>query len=198
MRYGIMGGTFNPIHIGHIKAAEAALENNVFDGIWFMPSGEPAHKETGLIDKMHRFNMVEQAIGKYPHFEVSDIEIKREGNTYSVDTFEALKTLYPKDSFYLIIGSDSLLNLEQWYNSHKLLTIGAFAVVDRGGYKASDIDHRIAYYQDKYGTDIIKLTMNQIELSSSQIRDRIRMGKSISELVPEPVLHYISENHLYQ
>lgn len=199
MKYAIMGGTFNPIHTGHIQAAHAALDSGYFDGVWFMPSGNPPHKsEDQLISKEHRYRMVQLSIEDEPLFHLSDLEMNREGHVYSVDTFDILKSNRPDDKFYLIIGTDSLLDLEKWYDYKRLLTNCSFVVVDRGGYDSEILKGKIKYYSDNYGTDILKISMTRIELSSSQIRDKIRSGASIDAMTPAKVIDYINLHNLYR
>ena len=129
MRIGILGGTFNPIHLGHIELARTAYRELNLDKVWFMPSKNPPHKDNDSIaSETDRVNMINLAIQDYDYFEVSDIELKREGITYTSDTLEYLQEKYSEDTFYFIIGADSLINIEKWHRPDMLFRLTTFVV----------------------------------------------------------------------
>ena len=197
-KVGIMGGTFNPIHFGHLILAETAYEEIGLDRILFMPSKNPPHKDsTEVISEEHRLKMVELAVQGNPHFQLSTIELDREGTTYTVDTLAQLTKENPNTDYYFILGADSLIKLETWKNCQGVLDLCTVVVAGRDDLKTEDIQLKIQYYKDKYGARIITLNMPSYELSSGFLRDRISKGKSIQYYVPEKVKDYILSNFLY-
>lgn len=198
MRYAILGGTFNPIHIGHMIMAEYVFSTGIYDKILIMPSGDPPHKhKSEIIDKEHRMNMCQLSTRKKPYLEVSSMELDRKGTTYTVDTLKSLS----KDSdnqYDLIIGTDSLMNLEKWYEADNLFQLTHFVVIQRVGDKTQDIHEKIEYYKDHYKASISVLSMPLIEISSTEIRQRTSQHQSISYLVEKSVESYIIEQKLYQ
>lgn len=197
-KVGIMGGTFNPIHFGHLILAETAYEEIGLDRILFMPSKNPPHKDsTEVISEEHRLKMVELAVQGNPHFQLSTIELDREGTTYTVDTLAQLTKENPNTDYYFIMGADSLIKLETWKNCQGVLDLCTVVVAGRDDLKTEDIQLKIQYYKDKYGARIITLNMQSYELSSGFLRDRISKGKSIQYYVPEKVKDYILSNFLY-
>ena len=197
-KVGIMGGTFNPIHFGHLILAETAYEEIGLDRILFIPSKNPPHKDsTEVISEEHRLKMVELAVQGNPHFQLSTIELDREGTTYTVDTLAQLTKENPNTDYYFIMGADSLIKLETWKNCQGVLDLCTVVVAGRDDLKTEDIQLKIQYYKDKYGARIITLNMPSYELSSGFLRDRISKGKSIQYYVPEKVKDYILSNFLY-
>lgn len=196
-KIAIMGGTFDPIHNGHLIAAQAVYDTGLFESVWIMPSGNPPHKSEQLTDRAHRMRMCELAVNDHEGFLASDYELKRDGFIYSVDTFANLQEDYPDKKFYLVIGTDNMRNINKWYQHERLFSIGAFLIVDRGGYQEIDVDELVNTYYNQYGTDFIRVAMPQIEISSTDIRERVKDGKSISYRVPETVIRYIRLNNLY-
>jgi nicotinate-nucleotide adenylyltransferase len=194
----ILGGTFNPIHIAHLKMAEFVYSTGKYDEILFIPTGKPPHKADGthIVSKKHRFNMCILATKETPYFDVSDIELKRKGTSYTVDTLQQLKEENPDNEYSLIIGADSLLNLTKWHNPKQLLKIGKFIVINRPGYENLVSGH-INYLVNEYQTSIELLNMPVMPISSSKIRLAILENQSIEGFVPEAVENYINEHHLY-
>jgi nicotinate-nucleotide adenylyltransferase len=188
-RIGILGGTFNPIHIGHLAIAQVALEKKQLDKVVFVPSYWPPHKSTkNVISARHRYRMVQLAIEDNTDFAICDYEIKRRKKSYSIDTVRYFETQYPAGTkFYFIIGEDSLETLHQWRDIDDILKIVSFVVVNRPG-------------KDK-GQSKIKvtsITMPGLDVSSSFIRKRTTSGKSIHYFVPPAVCEYIKKHHLYE
>ncbi|MBO4834536.1 MAG: nicotinate-nucleotide adenylyltransferase [Lachnospiraceae bacterium] len=197
MKVGILGGTFSPIHYGHLLLAETAFDRFGLDKVLIMPAGDPYFKD---LEKMaadaHRENMTLLAIEGNPHFEFSDLELKREGNTYTVDTLHQLTELYPDDEFFFIVGSDTLFSIEKWYRPAEIFEM-AKLLTSRRNIEKEDLDHQIDYLKNKYGAKIYNLYMPNIDISSTDIRDKVKHGMSIRYYTPDAVIHYIEENKLY-
>lgn len=191
-RIGIMGGTFDPIHIGHLIAAEQAREQGRLDEVWFLPTYAPPHKkESPAGTPEQRLEMVRRAVNGHPRFAVCDLEIRRGGISYSADTVEALTEEYPDVHFLFIIGADMVEYLPRWHRIGDIAARIGFIGLARPGYTlAPDLP---SWLKDK----VTLVTMPQIELSSSEIRSRVRAGRSIRYLVPGAVQEYIEENGLY-
>lgn len=198
MNIGIMGGTFNPIHIGHLIAAEEVLNNLNLDNILFIPSGNPPHKEENKIETSeHRLQMVKLAISKNNRFSVSDMEIKRVGKTYTYDTLVELHKIYYGNQLYFIIGYDTLKELYTWKSIEDVCRLCSFVVVNRSSNK-DDMNKEIFKIKKKYAADILVVDIPNIEISSTDIRKRLLSGKSIRYLVSENVDEYINKNGLYK
>lgn len=199
-KIAVLGGTFNPIHSGHLIIAEMIREEFDLNKIIFIPSGKPPHKKLEEVtDVEHRYNMVLEAVRGNSRFEVSRIEIERTGYTYTVDTLKELKRLYGENTrlFYLI-GADVLFDLLTWRNFEEVFRICEFIVALRPGYKEDDFNRQIQFLSTKYCAKIHTKSVPLIEISSTLIRNKVREGKSIRYLVPEAVESYIVKNGLYQ
>lgn len=198
-KIGILGGTFNPIHNGHLIMAEEIRETFRLDKVLFMPSGNPPHKTGGeVIDKEHRFNMVCEAVKGNDFFEESRIEVEREGYTYTIDTLRKLKTLL-KDNvlLYYIVGADVLYDLSKWKDFELVFRECEFIAALRPGFESEGFEGHIKYLETKYHAKIKKAYIPLIDISSTEIRKRVKEGRSIKYLVPERVEKYIKENKLY-
>ncbi|MCF7909888.1 MAG: nicotinate-nucleotide adenylyltransferase [Candidatus Omnitrophica bacterium] len=185
MKIGILGGTFNPPHIGHLILAQEMLDELKLDKIFFIPTNNPPHKRGNQLEPRKRFLMTELAAAGNPKFKVLDLELKRKGKSYTCDTIAELKNKYPQDKLYLIIGSDLAKGFKKWKNPEKIKRMATVIVAKRRG---SPFRSSKSFKQ----VDII-----QVELSSSQIRARIKKGKIIQYLVPKKVENYIKKNNLY-
>lgn len=188
-KIGLLGGTFDPIHIGHLLMARAALETMGLDEVIFIPSCVPPHKKVPtLFSAQDRLNMVRLATKGNPQFSVSDFEIKKGGKSYSVDTVRYFREKSrPTDQFYFIVGGDAIKQLDSWKDVDQLKKMCSFVSVNRPGYPRGEA--KLKYHA---------VTMNGIEMSSTEIRKRILLGKTIQYLVPDGVLGYIRDNHLYK
>ncbi len=196
-RIAILGGTFNPIHNGHLSMAHYVYETGLYDEILFMPTGDPPHKDEGtIVDKVHRWRMCEIAIQQTAHYKLSAIEINRLGKTYTVETLLTLKDENPLDDYHLIIGADSLLDLPKWYNKELLFNICQFIVINRPGYE-NQLEGQLALLRENYGAQIQWVDTPLLNISSTEIRQLHKEGKLISTLVPDLVEKYIQEHHLY-
>lgn len=194
----ILGGTFDPIHVGHLIAGQAVMDTGRFDALWLMPTGKPPHKATDPADKEHRLAMCRLAVTPFENVTVSSLELDRQGRTYTVDTFRELKALWPEDTFWLIIGTDSLMALEQWHMPQQLLNEVNFVVVDRGGHDLQRVRAQMDALSSTHKGDFLHVTMPLVDLSSTDIRKRVADGKSIRYRVPDSVLVYIEAEGLYK
>lgn len=169
---GIMGGTFNPIHIGHIEIAQAAFDQYHLDEVWFMPNHIPGYKSnSNLISGEKRLDMVKLAIADIPYFKVSDYELKRLGNTYTAETLALLNMEYPKDSFFFIMGEDSLDNFDQWKNPEIILKYAQILAAPRDNQSLNKIIQRIRELNTIYNGEYFHLIQcENIPCSSSDIR----------------------------
>lgn len=188
MKIGILGGTFNPVHIGHLILAEEVREKLGLDKVIFVPTYKPAHKENSdIIDARHRYKMIRLAIGKNRYFAVSDIEVKRDGLSYTIDTIKELKKVYPADELYFIIGSDLLKYLDEWKDLGEIIKIVKFIVATRPGYAL-----------EKLPSYISTMEIRAVDISGFEIRRAIKENRSFRYLVAEPVFKYIVKNKLYK
>jgi nicotinate-nucleotide adenylyltransferase len=198
-KIAILGGTFNPIHMGHLIAAQSVYDTNLYSKILFMPSNDPPHKdEHEVINPVHRLNMCELAIHNNNNFDISTLELEREGVTYTADTIRELSLKNPNTLYHFIIGADSLMGLLNWKSFEELIKITNFVVVNRYGYEPVDFYKHIDYLRENYDAHIDIIEMPNIDISSSNIRQRMLENKSIKYLVHHCVEEYIYENNLYQ
>jgi nicotinate-nucleotide adenylyltransferase len=189
-RIGIIGGTFNPIHTGHLLIAQDALEQGRLDRVVFIPSASPPHKRAGnLAPAADRLRMIRLAIAGNQRFEVDDLEICRGGKSYSVDTLTELRRRQPCTEFYFIIGSDSLRELHLWREPDRLVKLCRFIVAVRPGYEP---------VQRRVSVRPLIVRTHVCDVSSSEIRARLARGRSIRYLVPDAVMEYIRRRKLYQ
>lgn len=188
-RIGILGGTFNPIHIGHLAMAETVREKMDLKKIIFVPAYIPPHKKIkDLASADHRYNMVRLAIKGNPSFEISDFEIAKRGKSYTIETVLYFRKIYPQGTeFFFIIGGDMLLGLTGWKRIDEILGVVSFVAVNRPRYinKGKVIQH-------------CAVTMPELDVSSSYLRQQICLGNSTKYLVPENVRRYIKKNKLYK
>ncbi len=199
MRIGIFGGSFNPPHLGHMLLATEVKEKAGLDRLIFMPCAIQPHKaDWSMPDGKHRFNMVCRSIGNHSGFEVSDLEINAGGKSYTAKTLEALTKAFPKDRLCFIVGADSLCQMDTWFCPEYIFNSAEIIVTMRGGMDESELDDSISFLRSKYNADIRKVSMNVIEMSSSNIRQRLVEGKSIKYMVCDDVIEYIRENRLYE
>ncbi len=198
MRVGILGGTFNPIHVGHLVMAETAREEFGLKKVLFIPSAIPPHKQAaGLPAPELRLAMTRRAVVGNPTFEVCDLEIRRGGKSYSYDTLRELKARFAKDAYFFIIGSDSLDQLGSWHRIDDLRKLCRFIVVERPGMPVKEIlkNMSVANRRD-WGKYVLSTT--PIGISSRHIRERVRRGLSVRYLVNESVEAFLSETGLYR
>ena len=197
---GIMGGTFDPIHNGHLLLGRQAYREYGLDQVWYMPSGQPPHKSGGQITTAEdRCAMVALAIKQEEGFRLSEFETSREGTSYTARTLRLLKEKYPDDEFSFIIGADSLYEIENWYHPEEVLAMARILVASREYEKAHrTLDEQIAYLERLYHARIDRLHCGEMDISSHQIRQAIREGGDVRMFLPPAVLSYIQIHHLYQ
>ena len=193
---GVMGGTFDPIHIGHLAIGEEAREALSLDVVLFVPAGQPPHKPAGSVTSVeHRVAMVELAIADNPAFELSPIEIDRPGPSYTVETVEALAR--DGDDLVLILSAETFAELPSWHEPERLFEAARIAVVPRGGYPAPDPAWLAEAFPGRESR-VTYLEGLRLGLSSTAIRARVAAGRSIRYLVPDMVGAYIADNQLYR
>ena len=199
-RIGIMGGTFDPVHIGHLILGETAYEQFQLDKVLFMPAGNPPHKKErkDRASDEQRTEMVRKAIASNPHFELSMEEMGQHGYTYTYRTLENLKSQNPDTEYFFILGADSLYDLETWKEPSRILGACTVLVATRNHTSSQRLDEKIAELEEKYQGKIEKLNSLNIDISSKQIRCWIQQQRSLAYYVPEEVIAYIRENNIYR
>ena len=196
---GIMGGTFDPIHSGHLAMAEAALEQVGLDKILFMPSKTPPHKRhSDVTGERQRAEMVQCAIAYNHRFEFSDFELRRYGLTYTADTLALLRQRKPDCEWYFIMGGDSFFQVEKWYHPEDILRLATILAVSRDGLSQGEMERQKKFLEKKYQAKIQLLSMPQMDISYTEIRSKIALGDDVCDMVPKPVLDYIDEHGLYR
>lgn len=189
MKVGILGGSFNPIHIGHLILAEEARQKLKLDKVFFIPIYLPVHKEAkDLLAAEKRLRMVKLAISGNPHFEALDIEVRRKGKSYTIDTLRGLRQLYPKvDKFFFIVGSDALNYLDSWKDIKEVMKLAKFVVASRPNYPLREIS-----------SNVLPLVIEPVDISGYRLRQRIKDGESVRYYLPESVYRYIVKEGLYR
>lgn len=187
LKIGIYGGSFNPIHKGHVAVIEYVLERLPLDKLLIIPVGVPSHRENDLADAEIRYEMCRKALKDFPKVEVSRIEIESGVPAYTFDTMKQVEKIYPNAELYLIIGEDSAQNISTWKNYSYLLENYNIVVLRRKGY--------INSIQSK---KLIELDMPYFDISSTEIREKIKKGEDVSEFLTEPVLEIIKRKELYR
>lgn len=193
---GLMGGSFNPIHRGHVALARAALESGKVERVLFLPTGNPPHKKEGLADKFDRLRMVELAVEREPGMAVCREEIDRDGVIYTVDTLAALKRKMPDCALTYLIGADTLRALGTWRRVETVIERCKFLVMMREGETREEVI-RLAGLWTSRGARIDFLDARKMDISSTQIREYIRKNQPFEQLVPEAVVAYIRARGLY-
>ena len=199
MRIGVFGGTFDPIHNGHLLVAEECRDRLRMDRVIFVPARLPPHKQTrSLTAPHHRMSMVRIAITSNPGFEASPIEFERPGPSYSVDTLRQLRRNYPQGTeMSFIMGADSLNELASWHDPAGLLAICKLVVVNRPGAPAVESSYLAGVYPGA-GERLIAIEVPGLDIASSDLRERLRTGMTVRYQVPEQVIDYIESNELYR
>ena len=198
-KIGIMGGTFNPIHNGHLALAQSAYEFCNLDEVWFMPSGVSYLKsKDDIVSGRHRLKMTELAVGDTAHFKCSDMEVCREGYTYTADTLRLLHEKYPEDMFYFIMGADSLFGLPQWREPEAIASLCTIVTVVRDDVDATELMSQKVYVEKTFNAKVTMVPFQKVDISSSIIRKKLSEGKFVDDLLPEKVLEYIKAHGLYK
>ena len=197
-KIGVMGGTFNPIHIGHLLMAKWAKEFVKLDAVIFMPAGNPYMKDPGeIVDGRIRLEMVRSAVEGQKDCYVSDMEIQRSGRTYTYETLQELHSRYPDAELYFIAGADCLYAFDKWVHPEQILANSKLIAAARNGTATQEMKRTRDELMQRFGGEIILLEFPTLEVSSTMLRQRVREGKSIRYLTPDSVCGYIYENHLY-
>ena len=189
-KIGLFGGTFDPVHLGHLITAEDILKDLKLDKVIFIPAGRPPHKEASAVtDAKHRLKMLKLAVAAYPGFELSDYELKKKAKCYTIDTVRYFKSRMQKgDKLYFIAGSDIVGQIESWKDWQKLIKEVHLIIMARPGFKAGKKASR-------FGTLV---EVQNIDISSSSIRKMIKKGLPVTYMIPEAVEKYIYEHKLYR
>lgn len=214
-RAGLFGGTFDPIHLGHLRAAEEIKEELSLDRIIFIPAAIPPHKhKIHITPPRHRLEMLKLAVSENPSFETCDYELKKKTMSYTVDTLRYMNTTYPDSEFYFIMGNELFSEIETWKEYKELFKLSNFVVITRPGYTEGNgeilplaLKNDFSYYKEKANvisyrdknSKIIAFTkIRGLEISSTEIRQYAMSGKSIKYLVPTAVENYILGNNIYR
>ena len=193
---GILGGTFNPLNMGHILLAKGAAEQCALEKVLLIPTNVPPHKAAPeLADAHHRLNFCRIAAGDDPLFEACDIEIARQGRSYTSDTLEELKAMYPERELALIMGGDMFLSLRQWVRWRDIIRLAVICTAVRRGCEGDYDGYKAGL--EREGARIITMPLELPELSSTELRAKLRRGDNVSGLIPDGVAEYISRNGLY-
>ncbi|MCM3133928.1 nicotinate-nucleotide adenylyltransferase [Paenibacillus polysaccharolyticus] len=192
MKIGLMGGTFDPIHMGHLLAAEAARDSHALDEIWFMPSHVPPHKPSAGATGQQRLEMTEAAVKQAPQYEVLGIEMELGGVSYTIDTMRELWRRFPEHEFYFIIGADMVNYLPKWEEIEELASRLTFIGVGRPGFQLHLDD-----LPDALQGRVLLAEMPLVDISSTAIRRRLAKGHSVRFMIPDAVHQYIVRSGLY-
>ncbi|GAB6933975.1 nicotinate-nucleotide adenylyltransferase [Calditerricola satsumensis] len=188
MKVGLFGGTFDPPHVAHLAAAERVRDELALDEVWFVVAGQPPHKMRDAVSPAHhRLRMVELAVADHPAFRVCDIELRRPGPSYTVDTVRALRRQHPDAEFYFIVGADMAADLPNWRAIDELKTLVRFVALGRPGYARPVLP----------GIPLHWVDMPLLALSATELRRWIRAGRSVRYLVPEAVRQYMEAHEVY-
>lgn len=198
MKIAIFGGSFNPIHNAHIKLVKRFLDEVDLDLVYFVPTNiTPLKDNTDFVSSQHRLEMCEIALKNYKSFVVSDVEVTREGLSYSSDTIAHFKSMHPDDQLYFIMGADMFVTLEKWHNFEYIFDNVTILTAPRDGYDYDELCEIHKSYQ-KYNCNAY-ITQEYIEdLSSTLIRDMIKQNKDISDFIDKDVFDYITKNRIYR
>jgi nicotinate-nucleotide adenylyltransferase len=199
-RFAIMGGTFDPIHYGHLVAAEAALDSFSLEQVLFVPSGNPPHKkEYPVTEARHRYLMTILAVATNPHFEVSTVEMDRPGYSYAIDTVAEFHKIYgPDTEIYFITGADAILEILTWKNVDSLMELCQFIAATRPGTNLDELHGFLDKLPENLRRRIHLMEVPALAISSTDIRKRVAQGRTIKYLLPESVEQYIAKNNLYR
>ncbi len=195
MRLGILGGTFDPIHKGHIMIARQAVQELHLDKLILLPAGKPYHKQTDGADKWTRLEMAQCAAEEFG-FGISDYEIKRETPSYTVESMKYFQSNYPNARLVFIVGADSLDYIDRWKDSRTLLSMVEIAAAGRSG--SGDMEQKKQKLEREFHAVVHLLHNDRVAVSSSDIRSRIKKGESVKELVPRSVWDYLKQHQVYQ
>lgn len=206
---GVFGGMFDPVHVGHLRAAITTRETLELDELRLLPCARPAHRESPMADDQHRLAMLELAIGEEPGLVIDEREIRRAGTSYLVDTLNSLREDHPDSTLYFLLGSDAFSCLDHWHRWEELLPLSHWVIMPRPGWELALSDRLRAVFDARRVSDRTQLRQRRggriwisepgvLELSSTTIREIINRGTSLRYLLPDAVIEYIQNNHLYR
>lgn len=194
-RVGLLGGTFSPPHKGHLEIAKAVLSQLNVDEIVFIPCGNPPHKNGESVwEASHRYEMVKLLLKDQKNMSLSDIEIKSEDKSYTATTLTKLKKEHNDIKLFFIVGADSLCYMDEWMTPEIIFKNAEIVVIDRIGFSTNQVDEYISFLKEKYKAVIHKVYMENVNVSSSFLRDEIKNGRDISQYTNEEIYQYILEN----
>lgn len=198
-KVGIMGGTFDPIHVGHLILGESAYHQFQLDEVLFMPSGNPPHKQNrkGRATLAQRIEMVRLAIEENDHFSLSLEEAHEEGYTYTRETLERLTAEHPDTEYYFIMGADSLFSFGEWREPDRIAQLATLVVATRDHVDDAALDRAIEHLKECYQANILKLSTPNIDISSQMLREWVAKGRPVRYYIPERVIRYIEDTKLY-
>ena len=199
LKVGIMGGTFNPIHNGHLRIAETAFAELRLDKVLFVPNAAPPHKRIANdVAFEHRINMVNLAIANNPNFRICTIESFGKGEAeYTVNTLKNLRELFPSYEFYFITGADALIDMNKWKSPDEIFKLCEIVTTARPGKDSDELDFAIVNLRENYGARVTVIRMPLVDISSTQVREAVAAGLNVEHLVPPKVREYILEEELY-
>lgn len=199
-RIGIIGGSFDPVHYGHLLLAECGREQCDLDEVWFIPTDISPFKESGSqATNAQRLDMLTLAIASHPGFSINELEWKRGGVSYTYETLETLTKEHPDHEFFLLMGADSLADFPQWKNPQRICELATLAIVSRAGNPAPDLSVLVPLAENQYLKQVAdaQVKMPEMDLSSSAIRQRVALQQSIRFQIPRGVEQYIKTQELY-
>lgn len=199
MKIGILGGSFDPIHNGHLNMAKSALKEFELDKVWIMPAAHsPNKEEANMTSGQMRLEMCELAVKELSDIEVSDFEFQYQETSYTYMTLQRLCKKYPEDEFYFIMGADSLDYFEKWYHPEIIAKLCTILVIMREGFSKDSMQKKVQELEKQFTCHIRLATCPRYDISSTEIRKNFQGSKSCKEFLPEAVLEYINKNNLYK
>jgi nicotinate-nucleotide adenylyltransferase len=196
---GILGGTFHPFHNGHLLLGQYCLDKRLVSQVWFIPTGI-SYLKSGqkILAGEERLRLLKLAIQDYPKMSALDIEIKRPGNTYTVDTLRELHELYPQHKFFYIIGADCLFSMEFWYHAEEIFQLCHLLVARRDGKSRSEMRKKAKDLSERFQAKIHLLEFQEMDISSTKIRERIKRGENMTDLLPEKMAQEIERKGYFK
>lgn len=198
-KIGILGGSFHPFHNGHLLLGQYCLDKKIVKEVWFIPTGVSYLKAgTKMLTGEERLHLVQLGIEGNDKMSALDIEIKRPGNTYTIDTLMSLKKSFPQHDFYFIFGADCLFSIETWYQADKILSSSHLLIAARDGKSRAEMRKKADELEERFHADVRILKFKEMDISSTMIRERIQAGKSVEDLMPQKVAREILEKKYFQ